>query len=262
MKRKRASNANKPFKRPRTTSFVPTQVITTTNRPPAPRPRLLAARVPAALIGSGKETKSVDFPIAANTPQTDIISTTATFLCVNTVQEGAGFYNRIGRRITMQSLHVTGMVFTNQGVTPGSVDEYLRIMVVYDRQPNGATPAIADLLLDYDNAGATSTKSFSHININNADRWQVLRDIRLQIPNDAGNLESGEAPIIDYSNRGNVNEFIRLNGLETHYKATTNPGAIGDISSGALWVITFGNVAAATAAYQFKWTARLRYSDN
>jgi len=228
-----------------------------------PRPRLLAPRLPAAQTSSGKELKSCDFPLQAATPQVNILGLTATFICVNTVQEGSSFYNRIGRRIQMQSLHVTGDIIDN-GTAGGAVGHYLRIMMLYDRQPNGAAPVIGDVLTDYGSQGVTSSTSYSHLNMNNADRFKILRDLRIHIADDSTNtVDNVDQAIIDYTNnRVNVNEFIRLGALDVHYKASSNPGVIGDIASGALWVVTFGNVASASSPYSFKWTARLRYNDS
>lgn len=214
--------------------------------------------LPAALRFNKPEVKSVDL---VGAPISKTVSTTATFNLMNGVQEGSSFYNRVGRKIMMRSLHLVGNI-TSSGNAAG-VAEYLRLMVVYDRQPNGAAPAIADVLLDYDNAGTTTTTSYSALNMNNADRFQVLADIRIDIPvNAAAGLADGIAGVLDYTkNEVNVNRFVKLKNLETHYKSSTNPAVIGDISSGALWLVTFGNVANATAGYVFNFGARLRYHD-
>jgi len=162
----------------------------------------------------------------------------------------------------MRSLHFVGQVQAS-GNSGAGVPEYLRHMIVYDRQPNGAPPAIADLLLDYFNNGTTQTNSFSGINMNNADRFVVLRDMRVHIPTNAGGQPSAQSQAIEAfdANKVNINEFILLKNLETHYKSTTNPAAIGDIATGALWFVQFGSASAATCAYAVDWTARLRYTD-
>jgi len=221
--------------------------------------------LPARLQGNRQEVKSVDFPIAGSSPYTVPISTTPTFALLNGVQEGASFYNRIGRKVMMRSLHLTGFVAPITPALGVGAPEYLRIMVVYDRQPGYNTagpgfPAIADLLLNYDNAGATTTNSLSFLNMNNSERFIMLRDIRISIPDNGGGDASNQ--IIDYTiNRVNINEFIRLNNLETHYKSTTNPAAIGDLSTGALYLVTYGNQLVAAAEYQVFAQARLRFHD-
>lgn len=220
------------------------------------RAAILRSRLPGQLRMKGPEKKSVDLEGPVN-----VISTTPTFDLLNGIQEGSSFYNRIGRRINMVSLHLRGQIIVT-GLGAGA-SEYLRVMVVYDRQPNGAAPAIADLLLDYNNAGATTTSSFSHINMNNADRFVMLADIPIAIPWNAQVAQLGDAgAVMDRTkNEVNINRFIRLKDLETHYKSSTNPAAIGDIATGALWLVTVGNQNAATAGFAVVYTTRLRYHD-
>ena len=63
------------------------------------------------------------------------LNTTPLVTPLNLVQSGAGFYNRIGRRIEMKSLHLTGLIHS----TGKQADQdYCRLLVVYDRQTNGA----------------------------------------------------------------------------------------------------------------------------
>ena len=97
----------------------------------------------------------------------------------NLVQSGAGFYNRIGRRIEMKSLHLTGLIHS----TGKQADQdYCRLLVVYDRQTNGALPAASDILKDYDQSGSSSTGVFSGINPDNRERFVILADYRLAMP--------------------------------------------------------------------------------
>jgi len=209
-------------------------------------------------MGTRAEIKTYDFPVGAST-QTNTISTTATFDVLNLPVEGASFYNRIGRKILMRSVHITGMLkTTNNGA--GNIAEYLRIMLVYDRQTNGAAPAIADVLADYDQAGNTTTDAYSKMNMNNVERFLILRDHRVQIPdNGVSALERSEAAIMNYDSQANINWFVKLTDLETHFKASA--GSVGDIATGALYLITFGPVASATAGYSIIYNARLRYHD-
>lgn len=204
----------------------------------------------------GAEKKFLDIPFT-----TTVISTTGAFQAVNIIQEGSSFYNRVGRRIHMKSLHLTGtLTSTGQGA---GVYEYLRVMVVYDRQPNGAYPAIADLLSDYDNTGAVTSTSYAGVNPNNADRFLVLRDIRVGIPLNTIGAAQDTTPVDNTSGQRvtPLNEFIKLSDLETHYKASSNPAVVGDQASGSLFVFFYGNVAAANAAYQMTWKSRLRFTD-
>lgn len=220
-------------------------------------------RMPATrgAVVRGPELKSLDFPLQANVPEQHHISTTATFDLLNGIQEGSSFYNRIGRRVQMRSIHITGnLIFSGNG---SGVPEYLRVMLIYDRQPNGAAPVISDVLTDYDSQGATTTNSFSKMNMNNVERFAILRDQRIQIAeNNTGSAIAGApASILNYSTQGNINMFVKLAGLETHFKASSNPAVIGDVATGALWLVTFGSIAVANAGIDIQYQSRLRYID-
>lgn len=209
----------------------------------------------------GAEIKSVDMPAvnAGADNLTKNVSTTATFDLLNGVQEGASFYNRVGRRTHMKSIHVTGeLIESGNGA---GVAEYDRIMLVYDRQPNGNFPAISDILLDYGNDGTTFTTAYSKMNLNNVERFAILRDQRIQIATNAGVSSNVAGAITNYGQQGNINWYVPLKDLETHYKSTTNPAAIGDIATGALYLVTFGSIAVATSGFQFTYNARLRFID-
>jgi len=213
----------------------------------------------------GVEVKAVDMPAinAGGDSLFKLISTTATFDLLNGIQEGASFYNRIGRRTHMKSVHVTGQITVSSNAG-AAANDYLRVMLIYDRQPNGTFPAIADLLLDYGNDGTSFTTSYSKGNLNNVERFAILRDCRIPV-GDANNSQAastfGAQMIPGAPGANQINWFVPLKDLETHYKSTTNPAAVGDIATGGLYLVTYGSNVAATAAYGFTYNARLRFID-
>lgn len=223
---------------------------------------------PASLRTRGPEIKSVDYPLAAAAPYTTQISTTASIVLLNGIQEGAGLWNRVGRKIMMKSLHLTGQIY-NSGSGTG-VNEYCRVMVVYDRQPVvSALPVITDILRGYDQAGTAMATAasipFLGLNMDNADRFTMLRDIRFVCgQNSASALTDGVPDVVDYvTNRVNINEFIKLRDLETHYGINAAPITIANVNTGALYLVTVGNVTlAAPNAFSLAACARLRYYDN
>ena len=79
----------------------------------------------------------------------------------------------------MKSLHLTGLIHS----TGKQADQdYCRLLVVYDRQTNGALPAASDILKDYDQSGSSSIGVFSGINPDNRERFVILADYRLAMP--------------------------------------------------------------------------------
>lgn len=249
----------------RGTKFSAAQVQRAVLRQASSMTRMMPRAPPAAFYGRSSlrqgELKSVDVPTTTN-----LISTTATFTLLNGVQTGNAFYNRVGNRIQMKSLYLTGS-YRDSGLAAGA-PIYTRVMVIYDRAPAiasgaGAFPAIATVLSSYDNAGAITSTVLDHMNPNLSNRFVMLMDQRLTGGLDsraAGQTNPLDQTIYDYEVH-QTKRFIKLRGLETQYITSTNPAAIGDISAGGLYLVTFGNTAAATAPYNFVWTSRLRYYD-
>nr|WAE42178.1 MAG: capsid protein [Cressdnaviricota sp.] len=200
-----------------------------------------------------------ELKVVDTTEQTNVLGATGIFTVVNVPQVGAAFYNRIGNEIEMKSLHLIGQIALT-GTAPVPQFEYDRVIVVYDRQPNGAFPSASDLLTSYTSSGGTSTTAYDHLNPNNFDRFKVLADIRLAFNwNATAALTDHEAKAKDYKGEYNINRFINLRGLSCKYKASA--GTIGDVTTGALLVFTVGTSATANAPYQFVWSARLRFID-
>lgn len=203
------------------------------------------------------EIKTVDIAF-----QESAINNVGYIALLNGVQEGTSFYNRVGRKIEMKSIRLRATYDTNGGDGDGTSTTW-RIMVIYDRQPNGAFPASTDLLLSYDNAGVTSQTTFSDLNMNNIDRFQILADIMGTAPDDATTaLYNNVAAVIPSEREGVIDRYIKLNGAITQYKSTSNPAQIGDISTGALYLYILGDDDPATAPFALNWQARLRFWDS
>lgn len=191
------------------------------------------------------------------------LAPTNTFTVLNVPEVGAAFYNRIGNEIEMKSLHLVGTINSPPEAATNSEAVYCRAMVLYDKQPNGAYPSYSDVIASYSNTGAVDSGAFDHLNPNNMDRFKILADIRVSIPNNDGGVATfpADAAIIDYTkNEVNINRFIKLNGMSTKYKASA--GTIGDVTSGALLFFLIGTDDDATGhRFYFSGTARLRYVD-
>lgn len=212
----------------------------------------VAAKADAVLETRGRRNQknSVD------TLQTGVgFSTTAVWSLLNGCTEGAAIYNRIGRRIKMKSIQVRG----GFSMSPAAdATHFITVMLVYDRQPNGANPAIADLLLDYKFDGTTGTSPLSGLNINNSDRFVVLRRDWYVIDADPAATAAQQKDQVLNSCSGpprSVDMYVKLAGLEAHYKAST--GGIGDLTTGALYLVTYGSQAASVCSLDF--ASRLRF---
>jgi len=184
------------------------------------------------------ERKTIDLAPAAK-----VMDTTGTVTLLNGVATGADFTERIGRKIFMKSIYLTGIIF---GVDDHINDTLCRILVVYDNQSNGAAPVMTDIL-------KTST-SASQLNLDNRDRFKVIIDKRWCLArrdNTATQAFAG-APSCHV-----VKIFRRLN-KEVLFNGTTN--AVGSIATGSLYLLTIGNSAAGTGGTS-ELSARVRFID-
>ena len=226
---------------------------TTRNSLAARASRIMAVSAPR----NSAELKSVDTVNGAATV-TQAINTTGTLTAVNLIEAGSGFNNRVGRRVEMKSLHLTGLI---QPTGTGQIATDIgRIMVIYDRQPNGALPAISNILRQYDQSSTSYTTALSGINPDQRERYLVLMDERVVLP--AVNT-SGFTGAVDGVNKTfNINRYIKMANLKTHYSADSAPAVIGDIATGAVYILTLGSIASPNEGWKFTASWRLRYTDN
>jgi len=170
---------------------------------------------------------------------------------INAVNQGTTMYQRIGNKIQIKSIRFRGSFSASGSVT--NINE-IRVALVYDRNPNGAYPLISDIFNDTGNIDGAITNANttlrSSINMNNKERFLILRD---ECRACTKNQDSG-TQVFDW--------YIKRK-LETSFKASSNPGAIGDITCGAIYLIagayayTDGNVELIPMDIQ----TRIRYED-
>jgi len=215
---------------------------------------------PADFRSSSAEVKSVDLPVAPY-----LISIPAIIVPLNLISSGSSFFNRVGRRIEMKNIRVVCTIFFNPPVAVNTLfpSFYVRFLIVYDRQTNGSIPSINEILQTTDQSGVNSTTAFSGVNLNNRDRFSILRDTRISIPqvtsSATGNVSLGATFTDPLKPLSNLDHFVKLKGLVTQYKADTNPSVIGDIATGGLfWIM---HTTAGASPWACEMEARLRYHD-
>ncbi|MDG0901972.1 capsid/nuclear shuttle family protein [Pseudomonas sp. L01] len=216
-------------------------------------------RLPANLRSFGGEVKALDSALQS----TSGLNATGSVTCLNLIRAGSSFFNRIGRRVELKNITFSAAVAPLRTSTT-STSEYIRIIVVYDRQTNGANPAIADVLQSVDQAGANTTTSFSGINLNNRDRFRIFIDERITLPNItvAGAITTSPSVDIDpLKTTFNIKRFVKLGRELTQYKADSAPAVVGDIATGGLFLVMLGSAGAGTEAYGLNWESRVRFND-
>ena len=199
------------------------------------------------------EVKCVDLAGATYT-----LNSTVAITPLNLIRAGSSFFNRIGRKVEMKSLHLKGFI---QPVRTIAAQDYVRIMIVYDSQTNGALPSISDIIQDTDQAGTNNTTSTSSANLNNRDRFKILCDYRIVVPSQTVTAGQVSTPgwVDPVSTFNDVERFIKLKGLHTVFKADSAPAVIGDIATGGLYLVTYGGNTSGAEGFNLYASLRLRY---
>lgn len=173
------------------------------------------------------------------------MSTTGSVTLMNGVATGTDFTNRIGRKVVWKSFLIQGCSIP-QSLT-ATIQNLGRAMLVYDSQPNGALPAITDVLLQ-----ATST---SPLNLNNRDRFKVLWDKRVT----NGHLNTIPATSVGYGDE-NIKEMRKYRKISCETTFDGTAATIADIQTGSIFLLTIGTADIGTA-YNLQANVRLRFQD-
>jgi len=208
----------------------------------------------AAVIRSRyPELKYLDVPTFAAG-----LNTVPTFTALNLIRAGSSAYNRQGRKVELKSIQIRAEV---QLAGPANNSgTYLRVLVVYDRQPpvGGAVPALSEILQDVDQAGAVNTTVFSGPNLDNRDRFRILHDRRTALPAVlAGG--GGIQPAVSVDMKQDI--FLKTPNIVTQFRAESSPAVVADIAAGVVWLITLSDTLAASNPYNMAVAARVRFGD-
>lgn len=184
-------------------------------------------------------------------------TTPPTFQLLNAVVNGAEIYQRTGRKIYMKSIHLKGAIYPTNG-TPSTSMGALRLIVFFDAQPNAAAPTIATLLKDANAAAGTS--QFSELNLDNRERFTILREKIFVMGQSTTVTNIGQAVAQDGTQCLHLNEFIKLKRIEALFNAT-NGGTIADVTSGAIFIVALSDSVMADGSWFLSYSSRLRYYD-
>jgi hypothetical protein len=169
---------------------------------------------------------------------------------INGLIPGTERYNRLGRRVTAKSIMVRCYLYTS-AASPAVVDDLFRIAVIWDEQPIGTLPTSAQLWNGVDSSGAVTTNMLSFNNRDNSMRFKTLRTHTVQI-----NAENQASET--YQGRIYWEWNIPCN-FTTQYNAGVT-GGLGDIVTGALYLVAHGNNSS-TAQWSIDYTTRFKFND-
>ena len=195
-----------------------------------------ALRAPLRNVIANKETGYVDLATA-----TYAMDTTGSLALIATVAQGASVNQRVGKKIMLKSLQCRGYMANNTSALINDV----AFLIVYDKRPTGALPAITDIL--------ASVSSSALNNDVNSGRFKVLKRVdALMLGAPATSTGTGDSAI-------SVDFFLPLRDQIVFKAAGT--GAIADIEEGALYLVTVGSTAAGVAAAAANMSFRTRFID-
>lgn len=229
----------------------------------APAQSRVQAAVVAAVRRAG-EKKGVD-TILTLSPVIATTNTNASSFVINLIQPGSGSWNRIGRKVNLQSARFRFSInhtYTLTAVTSDTAGNQLRMVVVWDKQPSGGAIPTFDTIFGRTDQGGTEVTTFlDPVKYDNMDRFSVLRDCVISPKVNATPPVGGTTNFI--SNFYEVDEFVKLGGRETVYSGQSVPQTIADISTGALYVFFRAQVNSGTNLMGISDDAfcRLRYND-
>lgn len=156
--------------------------------------------------------------------------------------------SRDGRKITLTSLMIR-IVAVGSNAT--GVYGFPRLVIVYDKVPNGVLPAATDIF--------TSAASTAFMNLNNRNRFKVLYDNMGGLghnrdPYNISTLGTGGV----FSTNFGIEDHVKIPRLETIFK-DTGSGTTAGTTNGALYAVFLGSGAdASTLDGKF----RLRFLDS
>lgn len=150
-------------------------------------------------------------------------SMTTGWVMLNGIQLGTANYQRIGKKVVINQMVIS---FTLEGfdTTPDFTDnQVVRVMVVYDSQPNKTAPAYTDIIYGLDQGGSNVTGIETGINIVNSKRFRILRN---------------KYYVLDYTNKWLYNiKYVIKGNFETEYASTNSPVTIADVTHGAIYLM-------------------------
>lgn len=200
-------------------------------------PKLLPSGYDAAARWGVKrlqELVNTEFDYVDSSSSTTVASA-GTLRLLNGMAQGDTASSREGNSIRMKSYYMKYQIANNAT----AVNTNTRVILVLDKQSNGAQPLVTDIL-------ATNTV-VSPRNLDNRKRFKILYD---------------KCHSLGTAGPANINTEFYFKNQQTHvaYYNGSNLGTIADIATNALYLLTISDQATNLPAINYYF--RLRFIDN
>jgi len=173
---------------------------------------------------------------------------------LNPLSQGTTAQTRIGRKIRVKSIQLR-YLWTQLASNSIASMTNPRILIIYDRNPAGALPAVTDIL--------TANNILSFMNLNNTDRFMVISDTFLmdERVRNMPDAHVAAATAQNISAHGKFYKKFKI-PLECQYN-DTNAGTITDLEKGSFLVLACcdGAQIFATGSLNLIYNCRIRYTD-
>ena len=195
-----------------------------------------------AFTGRRPERKFVDTTVASTaSASAGAIASNS----LNIIAEGNGESQRTGRRITVTSIMMRGVIRLPQTSTASESSDIVRVIVYQDKQTNGAAATVTGILESAD------YRAFN--NLANRQRFKVIKDMTIAM-NQGGGSTAGS---INYGEYMQPISFFKKCRTQIEYDNSATTGAITTQRSNNFGVLVISRDGTAT----FEYTTRLRYED-
>ncbi len=169
-------------------------------------------------------------------------ATGGTFTTLTLIPQGLTESTRIGRQILITSVAIKGLCQINASVSENGTSDVVRIVLVQDKQTNGAI------------AGSTEYLELNEINgfnnLSNKNRFKTLASmivhINTPLSGDGTTTQTGEA----------IRYFQLFKKVKIPMEFAAGTGAITEISSNSVLAFVISEEATAN----IRWETRIRYT--
>lgn len=164
---------------------------------------------------------------------------------LNLIPKGTGASERIGRKVHIKSIHMRSTIQPNAVTWSGGA--MIRFLIVQDKQCNGAAATWSGV------NGVLAADTISAFrNLDNIDRFVILKDWFLPITACAGVTTSFNTPIMEF-------EFHKKCNIPIEFDAVADTGAITTIRSNNLFMLARSTTD--DDILQHSGVTRIRYID-
>jgi len=174
-----------------------------------------------------------------------MVTSTGGVMLLNGIARGDDIDERTGRQVLIKSYEVNAILRpADVGTTP--LPSVVRMLVVYDKQTNGAAMTPAQLLT----LTGSDQAPIGPKNLEYRDRFTILRDLKVAL---------GAANSADYNPPSRVVKIYQSIVLPVTFNAG-DAGTVADIATGSLYLVCLSDKTGAPAP-SIAFSTRVRYED-